>query len=289
MRSCGFAGWAEPGLPRTSCPRHRPGCRAPRNDSSGAASAKPHRSDAGNGGEFVQNLVLHPHHALGILCNRFRDHRMQYLDLFGVRESRLHAAQLLKRANHQAGADEQHERERHLHHDQRVARPVALPAVAERSADTPQRGRDTGSCVFQDRDDAEEHAREQRHTEGERQHERIDADFAQPRQGVRTFRDQDPQRRIRQAETQRAAQHSQRHAFDEHFPRDSSPAGAQRGPDRELLLAGLGAYEQQIGHVRAGDQAAPAPASPSPPTAPCRCLRRFPASAAGAWAPRRAF
>ena len=120
---------------------------------------------------------------------------MQDLDLFGVRESRLHAAQLLKRANHQAGADEQHERERHLHDDQRVARPMALPALAGRSADTPQRRRDTGSCVFQDRYDPEERAREQRHTEGERQHERIDSDFAQPRQRVRTIRDQDPQRR----------------------------------------------------------------------------------------------
>ena len=55
-------------------------------------------------------------------------------------------------------------------------------------------------------------------------------------------------------ETQRSAEHSQRHAFDEHFPRDSPPAGAERGSDREFLPAGLGADEQQIGHVRAGDQ-----------------------------------
>ena len=95
-----------------------------------------------------QHLVLHPHHALGIFCNGCRDRGVHDLDLFGVRESRLHAAQLLKRANHQAGADEQHERERHLHDDQRVARPMAFPAVAERPADTTQRGRDTGSCVF---------------------------------------------------------------------------------------------------------------------------------------------
>ena len=127
-------------------------------------------------------------------------------DLFGVRESRLHAAQVLKRAKHQARADQQHERECHLHHDQRVARPVAFPAVAERSADTPQRGRETGSGVFHNGNDPEEHAREQRHTEGERQHERIDSDVAQPRQGIRTFRDQDPQRSIRQAQTQRAAE-----------------------------------------------------------------------------------
>ena len=60
---------------------------------------------------------------------------MQYLDLFRVRKSRLHAAQVLKRAKHQARADQQHERECHLRHDQRVARPVAFAAIAERSAD----------------------------------------------------------------------------------------------------------------------------------------------------------
>ncbi len=171
-----------------------------------------------------------------------------------MREPRPHAPQLLKRANHQAGADEQDEGERHLHHDQRVARPVALPARAERSADTTQGGRDTGPCVFQDRYDTEQRAREQRHAEGEREHERIDADFAQPRQCVRAIRHQDPQRRVRQAETQRAAQHSQRQAFDEHFTGDSSPAGAERRPDRQFLLAGLGADEHQVGHVGAGDQ-----------------------------------
>jgi len=52
--------------------------------------------------------VLHPHHALGILRDGLRNHGVQDLDLFGVRESRLHGAQLLKRANHQAGADEEH-------------------------------------------------------------------------------------------------------------------------------------------------------------------------------------
>ena len=85
---------------------------------------------------------------------------MHDLHLFGVRKSRLHAAQVLNRAEHQARADQQHERERHLHHDQRVARPMAFPAVAERPADTTQRGRETGSCVFHNGHDPEEHARE---------------------------------------------------------------------------------------------------------------------------------
>ena len=210
---------------------------------------------------------------------------MQDLDLFGVRESRLHAAQMLKRANHQAGADQQHQRERHLHHDQRVARAMALPACAERAADAAQRGRDTGARVFQDRDDAEERAREQRHTEGERQHQRIDSDFVQPRQRVRTFRDQDPQGGIRQARDP-----ARRPALPASCFRRASPARfvPSRRPARRGSRVPAGGPRRARGtdwprsHRRS---AAPAPACPSPPRAPCRCLRRCPVSTAGALGP----
>ena len=95
--------------------------------------------------------MLHPHHALGLIGNGHRDQGMQYLDLFRVRESRLHAAQVLKRADHQAGADQQHERERHLHDHQDVTCSMALTIVAEGSADPSQRRREPGSCVFHNR------------------------------------------------------------------------------------------------------------------------------------------
>jgi hypothetical protein len=62
------------------------------------------------------------------------------------------------------------------------------------------------------------------------------------------------QGRIRHAETRHAAEQSECHAFDEEGPCDSPPPGTECSPDREFLLAALGAYEQQIGHVRAGDQ-----------------------------------
>ena len=70
-----------------------------------------------------------------IWCNRFRDRGVHALDLFGVRESGLPIAQLLKRANHQAGTDQQHQRERHLHRDERVPRAMVFPAVADGPAD----------------------------------------------------------------------------------------------------------------------------------------------------------
>jgi hypothetical protein len=67
----------------------------------------------------------------------------------------VHSVQLLKRANHQAGADQQHERERDLHYDERVARPMAFAGLAEGAADGPQRG-GRRSRVFQERDESGE-------------------------------------------------------------------------------------------------------------------------------------
>jgi len=103
----------------------------------------------------------------------------------------LHAAQLLKRANHQAGADQQDERERYLHHDERVARPMAVAGLAEGAADGPKRGGGR-SPVFQERHEPGERAREHRCPEGKRQHQRIDVDFVQPRQCAWTVDGQDP-------------------------------------------------------------------------------------------------
>ena len=170
-----------------------------------------------------------------------------------MRETRVHAAQLLKRANHQARADEQHERERHLHHDQQVARPVAFPAALNvrptpRSAvATPGPAYFTTGMTPKSTPDSKDTPR-RTPARTDRCRFRAGAagspDLSRPGSATPHRPGQDP----------RAAQHAERHAFDEHFPRDSSPAGAERGPDRELLLPGLGAHERQVGHVRAGDQ-----------------------------------
>src|SRR5262249_573635 len=47
---------------------------------------------------------------------------------------------------------------------------------------------------------------------------------------------------------------SEREAFNEHFPRDAAPAGAERSSNPELLPPSFRPYEQQIRHVRARDQ-----------------------------------
>src|SRR4029453_12196214 len=113
----------------------------------GDLAGQPDRGGAWNGGGLVEDVVPHPHGARWLLGDGFRDGGAYDVDLFRLRESWLHGAQLLKRANHQASTDQQHERERDLHDDERVARPMAFAGLAEGAADGPQRSGGGGRGV----------------------------------------------------------------------------------------------------------------------------------------------
>ena len=89
----------------------------------------------------------------------------------GSREARLHGSQRQKRADHQPGAHQQHERERHLHDDQRVARAVPLAALARRAAAAARAGAMCGPAVPDDRN----HCRNSRRRE-QRRDARVNAE-----------------------------------------------------------------------------------------------------------------
>ena len=60
----------------------------------------------------------------------------------GIGESRRHIGQGAEGADHEAGADQQHQCERHLHDDQRLAGAMAFAALAEGAAAFAQAGVD---------------------------------------------------------------------------------------------------------------------------------------------------
>jgi len=72
--------------------------------------------------------------ALGFFDLAFGDIDAESLQLSGGRKSGVNLAGRLKRADHQAGTDEQDYGECGLHDDQRVAGAVPLLAVAERAS-----------------------------------------------------------------------------------------------------------------------------------------------------------
>ncbi|MDQ3137822.1 MAG: hypothetical protein M3Q93_09600 [Gemmatimonadota bacterium] len=111
-----------------------------------------------------------------------------------------------------------------------------------------------GAGCVQGRGEAEQHAGHERHREREEHHGRIDADLIHARQIRRIDRDQRPHSPEREEQAQASAGQRQQHALGQELTHEPLPAGAKRGPDGDLLRAGRGARQQQIGDVGACDQ-----------------------------------
>src|SRR5215212_6674358 len=62
------------------------------------------------------------------------------------------------------------------------------------------------------------------------------------------------QSRPGEKETERTARCGQHEAFGNELPEQSPATCAERGADRELLVAALGTREQEVGEIRARDE-----------------------------------
>ncbi len=169
-------------------------------------------------------------------------------------ESRMNAGQLLERSNHESGADEQDERQRDLHDDERIARPMALPARAGRASTAAEHAGDARAGVLEHRDGAEQQADGQRQHEREPQRGKVEGDLGKPRQVAGGERHQQAQRAVGQAEPDDAAEHAEGDAFEQQLAGDPPGSGAQRGANRQLLLPRFGPDEEQVGDVGAGNE-----------------------------------
>ena len=162
-------------------------------------------------------------------------------------------AHRLERSDHQSGSDEQHNCERDLNDDERAAREVAILARALRSG-AAQRADNVRAHGADGWNRAEQQSGGNRCGAGEQRDAPVDRDIARTRQGGWGEPEQRAQRRICERESDCAAERPERDAFRKHLERQPSASGAQRRADRELLLAPVGAHEQQVRDVRAGDQ-----------------------------------
>ena len=86
----------------------------------------------------------------------------------------IHMAHRLERANHQSGGDEQHDRQRNLRDDERIAGAVPLPPIAREPAPFLQRRCEPRPRILQHREQAEQQTGAERDSEGEKQDDRID-------------------------------------------------------------------------------------------------------------------
>ena len=140
-------------------------------------------------GDLVQDVLLHPCDALGGGSLSLRDRDTHRLDVIRIGKSRLDASQRLEASNHEAGGDEQHDRQRDLHEHERVLRSMLSTTLAQRSSVTAGRSlqclRPSYSGVLQDRQEPEQQGRQERHAKREGQNEWIDRDLRETRERCR--------------------------------------------------------------------------------------------------------
>ena len=116
--------------------------------------------------------------------------------------ARLHALQPIEAGEQQPGADQQHDRHRHLRDDERGLQAPAPRRAAARRPGLLQRG-----CRAWPRDQrrqrAEREAGQDRHAQREDQHRRVDVDVARPRGEAADERRQPAERQARDDEAER--------------------------------------------------------------------------------------
>ena len=93
-----------------------------------------------------------------------------------------------------------------------------------------------------------------RQPEREGEHHAVEARLVEPHDVARHQRRHSVENDDSGGEPQRAAAQAQHHALGQELAHDPSPAGAQRRADYQRALATHSPYQQQSGHVDAGDQ-----------------------------------
>ena len=212
------------------------------------------RLDAGDPEQAPAHRLLSPHDLVRFPRHIVGDVQPEGLQVRRIDEARADARERQERPDHQARADQQHERERDLHDHQRAPNAVLFAAVAERTLRVAQPGVRARSGVPEDGNRTKEEARHHGESEHRQHHRGIDADVAQPGQAVGRQRDQAVKRGPGQGQTDRAAHRPNRQALAEQVERQPSPRRAQGAAHGNLPPAPFQPHEPQICDVRARDQ-----------------------------------
>ena len=208
--------------------------------------------DTGNRAEGLQQRLLHLRDLIRCRGHGRGNDDADRLQAHSV-ESRHRAPHRDEGANHQAGAHEQHQRERHLRDHQSVACPYALAAVAgaARAGEGPRepRGR-----VLERRNQPEQNAGQDRHQQREHQHPSVHRDLLQPRQPRGPEHFEDSHASVGQSGADGTSEQPEQHAFEQPITDQPPPPRAECHSHRELLLAAFRADEHEVGDVGARDQ-----------------------------------
>ncbi len=215
---------------------------------------RPIESTPGSGGDALQDLPVHANDRKGIFDFGRGDREAKGKDFLRAHEPRLHLPECLEASNHEPGAHQKNQRERDLSDHEKAARAMPLAAFASATASFLERRGEALAAVLEEREEPEEDSGEQRDSEGEQQHRRVDPDLVQTGKALGSDGDEKTNAPVCERETEETAEDSQAHAFEQQLPRKTLPVGAESGAQRQLLLAGVGPDQEQVGDVGAGDE-----------------------------------
>ena len=197
--------------------------------------------------------MLQPCYAFGFSHLLWRHPHPCGLHVASSRKSGYNAEQCLKRTDHQSRADQKHQRQRHLHDDQRIARPLTFPARARAARSAGERLAALGG-VFHGGKQTKEDAGNNRDDDSKDHHPGIERDVLDARQCRRRRADNHREPAIGEGHSQNAAGEREHQTLDQHFPRDVPSSGAQCRPHRKFVSPAFGSHQHEIGDVGTRDQ-----------------------------------
>ncbi len=225
----------------------------------GQGAAQGQHGDEADGLDSGQSLEAWPQlvierrdcDAAGVACLRQRKPDGQHVLRVEAGTDRLQSEKAL---DEQAGADQQHQRDRDFRDDQQAPR-ATLPRPADRSAPVLlELFAGVHARGLPGRGQTEDQPGHERKREGEPQHSEIHADFAGARQGRRAEREKQGNAMDGEQQPRRAAEQGKQHALGCELLNQTSARGAERRADGHLPVTRRGPHERQVRQIDAGDQ-----------------------------------
>src|SRR5215510_7099850 len=212
------------------------------------------RHHAGQRMQPAQQLLVKPLFFDGrsVLAARERQAREQ--DVLRT-EAQVHLLQLDETAHQQPSARQQHQRQRHFEHHQRVPQPSPPETAAGAFAGVFQRLDQVFSDRLQRRRQAEKHGGADRRPQTEKQDGEVQSNLGFARdEAIRNQRHQPLDAGVREEAAHNRSAEREQQTLGQQLADQSHPAGAQRRANRHLFLTRRRARQQHVGHITARDQ-----------------------------------
>src|SRR5580698_9103287 len=204
------------------------------------------RRDARDRFDMLQNRLIHTNQPLGSLGHFLGKMDMEGFDFGWSRESGLNLDQGVERADHESRAHEQNKSQTYLDDYKRAARPMALPAGADKAARLAPSRPHANTSISERQHQAEQETCHDRDAQGKEQDEPVDADVRKPGQIARCQCDQDPQATIGKQQAERTANHRQYEAFKQQTASDTPGAAAQSRSNSQFLFSPLNFDQKKV-------------------------------------------